>query len=236
MSSQLDVQASPSEVATPAGAWKVFWCLYFGGAVSCINFMKVPPLMPVLIGYFKVDLASAGLMMSVIGISGLLLALPAGIFVMRYGIKVVGVVAMACSIAGCLLGAMATSFPVFLVSRGFDGISFSLLAVVGATCNGVWFPPRKVGIAMGMSATCVGAGGFPATLLAPLLAQHFGWQSVWWVSGVLSFLALLSVAFFVRMPPWMNAAAAVRTPPWMNVAARAEEGARKKATKTTKLR
>ncbi len=73
MSSQLNVQASPSEVATPAGAWKVFWCLYFGGAVSCINFMKVPPLMPVLIGYFKVDLASAGLMMSVIGISGLLL-------------------------------------------------------------------------------------------------------------------------------------------------------------------
>jgi len=185
--------------------------------------------MPVLFGYFKVDLASAGLMMSVIGITGLLLALPAGIFVMRYGIKVVGVIAMACSIAGCLLGAMAASYPVFLVSRGFDGISFSLLAVVGATCNGVWFPPRKVGIAMGMSATCVGAGGFPATLLAPLLAQHFGWQSVWWVSGGLSFLALLSVAFFVRMPPWMNAAAAVRTPPWMNVAARAEEGARKKA-------
>ncbi len=229
MSSQLDVKESPQEVATPAGAWKVFWCLYFGGAVSCINFLKVPPLMPVLIGYFKVDLVSAGLMMSVIGVTGLLLALPAGIFVMRYGIKVVGAIAMACSVAGCLLGAMAHSYPLFLVSRGFDGISFSLLAVVGATCNGVWFPPRKVGIAMGMSATCVGAGGFPATLLAPLLAQHFGWQSVWWVSGVLSFLALLSVAFFVRMPPWMNATAAVRTPPWMNVAASAGEGARKKA-------
>ena len=46
--------------------------------------------------------------------------------------------------------------------------------------------------------------------------------------GFVVFVAF-GVAIFVRMPPWMNAAAAVRTPPWMNVAASAEEGARKKA-------
>jgi predicted MFS family arabinose efflux permease len=229
MSSQVVVQASQPEVSTPAGAWTVVWCLFLVGDVGCFNFMKVPPLMPVLIDHFKLSLARAGLMMSLIGVSGLLLVLPAGIFVTKYGIKVGALVAMAFSTAGCLLGAVAASYPVFLFSRGLEGISFSLLAVVGGTAAGIWFPPQKIGMPMGVMCSSMGISGILAMAIAPKLAQSFGWQSVWWVTGIFSFLSLLAVAIFVRMPPWMNAAAAVRTPPWMNVAARAEEGARKKA-------
>ena len=191
--------------------------------------MKVPPLMPVLIDHFKLSLARAGLMMSLIGVSGLLLVLPAGIIVTKYGIKVGALIAMAFSTAGCLLGAVAASYPVFLFSRGLEGISFSLLAVVGGTAAGIWFPPQKIGMPMGVMCSSMGISGILAMAIAPQMARSFGWQSVWWVTGVMSFLSLLAVAIFVRMPPWMNAAAAVRTPPWMNVAARAEEGARKKA-------
>ena len=134
------------------------------------------------------------------------------------------VIAMAFSTAGCLLGAMAASYPVFLLSRGLEGISFSLLAVVGGTAAGIWFPPQKIGMPMGVMCSSMGISGILAMAIAPRLAQSFGWQSVWWVTGVLSFLSLLAVAIFVRMPPWMNAAAAVRTPPWMNVAAAGRRG------------
>jgi predicted MFS family arabinose efflux permease len=228
MSSQGVVQASQPEVSTPAGAWTVVWCLFIVGDVGCFNFMKVPPLMPVLIDHFKLNLASAGLMMSLIGVTGLLLVLPAGIVVMRYGIKVVALTAMAFSTAGCLLGALAASYPVFLVSRGLEGISFSLLAVVGGTAAGIWFPPQKVGVPMGVMCSSMGVSGILAMAIAPLMAQSFGWRSIWWVTGVLSLLSLLAIAIFVRMPPWMSVAAAVRTPPWMNVAAAAREGAIKK--------
>lgn len=229
MSSQGVVQASQPEVSTPAGAWTVVWCLFLVGDVGCFNFMKIPPLMPVLIDHFRLTLARAGLMMSLIGVSGLLLVLPAGIFVTRYGIKVGALVAMAFSTAGCLLGAVAASYPVFLFSRGLEGISFSLLAVVGGTAAGIWFPPQKIGMPMGVMCSSMGISGILAMAIAPKLAQSFGWQFVWWITGILSFLSLLAVAIFVRMPPWMNAAAAVRTPPWMDVAAAAGEGGRKKA-------
>jgi predicted MFS family arabinose efflux permease len=229
MSSQGVVQASQPEVSTPAGAWTVVWCLFLVGDVGCFNFMKVPPLMPVLIDHFKLSLARAGLMMSLIGVSGLLLVLPAGIFVTRYGIKVAALIAMAFSTAGCMLGAVSTNYPVFLFSRGLEGISFSLLAVVGGTAAGIWFPPQKIGMPMGVMCSSMGISGILAMAVAPRLAQSFGWQSVWWITGVLSFVSLLAVAIFVRMPPWMNAAAAVRTPPWMNVAAASGEGEGKKA-------
>ena len=228
MSSQGVVQASQPEVSTPAGAWTVVWCIVIVSAVCCFNFMKIPPLMPVLIDHFKVDLASAGLMMSLIGVTGLLLVLPAGIAVMRFGIKVVALTAMAFSTAGCLLGAVAANYPVFLLSRGLEGVSFSLLTVAGGTAAGIWFPPQKVGMPMGVLCSALGVGGILAMAIAPLMAQSFGWQSIWWGVGVLSFLSLLAVAIFVRMPPWMNVAAAVRTPPWMNAADAAREGARKK--------
>ena len=229
MGSRGVVQASRPEVTTPAGAWTVVWCLFTIGDVGCFNFMKVPPLMPVLIDHFKLSLARAGLMMSLIGVSGLLLVLPAGIFVTRYGIKVTALVAMSFSTAGCLLGAVAANYPVFLLSRGLEGISFSLLAVVGGTAAGIWFPPQKIGMPMGVMCSSMGVSGILAMAIAPRLAQSFGWQSVWWITGILSFLSVLAVAIFVRMPPWMKAGAAVRTPPWMNAAAAAGEGARKKA-------
>jgi MFS family permease len=106
------------------------------------------------------------------------------------------------------MGAMATNYPVFLVSRGLEGVGFTLIALVGATTAGIWFPPHKVGVAMGMISTCIGVGGFLVMAIAPRMTQSMGWQSVWWLTAALSFASLVSVAIFIKMPPWMTAASA----------------------------
>jgi predicted MFS family arabinose efflux permease len=108
---------------------------------------------------------------------------------------------------------MAPNYTIFLVSRGLEGISFSLCAILGMTTAGIWFPPDKIGMPMGLASTCVGVGGIIANLIAPHMARVGGWQSVWWLTVGLSVVSLISVIAFVRMPPWMKAAAAEKGAP-----------------------
>jgi predicted MFS family arabinose efflux permease len=72
--------------------------VYVTNVVSPFNQCKIPPLMPVLMQTFQIDLTQAGLFMSIIAIIGLMLALPTGIILQRLGPKVM-----------------------LLIARGFDG-------------------------------------------------------------------------------------------------------------------
>lgn len=212
MATQEPVQIHPPEAAaslppTMPYAWVVLFVAYIASIVCTINMMKVAPLMPDLMMHFRVDLTSAGLMMSVVAFTGLILGLPAGVIVQKFGIKVVGILAMSVSIVGCALGALATNYPVFLISRALEGVGFALIALVGATTAGIWFPPHRIGLAMGLISTCMGVGGFVTMAAAPRMAHLMGWHAVWWLTTAISFVSLLSVIAFVRMPPWMTAVA-----------------------------
>ena len=220
MENQQTMPISPSENEdkTPLTrhAWVVLFVAYVASLVSGLNYMKIPPIMPDLMTYFKIGLSSAGLMMSVFAFVSLILLLPSGVFVQKYGIKTIGIVAMTCSVIGSALGALSTNYAVFLISRGFEGIGLMLISVVAYTIAGIWFPPHKMGLPMGLAATHMGVGGFVALAGIPWVAHRYGWISVWWLTAALSFISLLSVIAFVRMPPWMStenmAARGVKSP------------------------
>jgi predicted MFS family arabinose efflux permease len=60
--------------------------------------------MPVLMEAFNLSIGSAGLLMSVFAITGLILALPAGIIAQRLGLKTTGLIAVGSLAAGSVLG------------------------------------------------------------------------------------------------------------------------------------
>ncbi len=202
------MRISPSEKEEKAPvtgyAWVILFVAYVASFVGGLNYLKVPPLMPDLMRYFKIGLGSAGLMMAVFAFVSLILLLPSGLFVQKYGIKTIGIVAMVCSVIGSALGALSTNYTVFLVSRGFEGIGLMLISLVAYTVAGIWFPPHKMGLPMGLAATHMGVSGVVAMAGIPWVAHRYGWISVWWLTAALSFISLLSVIAFVRMPPWMS--------------------------------
>jgi MFS family permease len=208
MENQQTMRISPSEneEKTPVTgyAWVVFFVAYAAAFVCGLNFMKISPVMPDLMTYFKIGLSSAGMTMAVFALVMLILGLPSGIFVQKYGIKTVAIAAMACSVIGSALGALSTNYTVFLISRGCEGIGFMLIALVTLTVAGIWFPSHKMGFAMGLANTYMGVSGFVALAGIPWVAHRYGWISVWWLTAALSFISLLSVIAFVRMPPWMS--------------------------------
>lgn len=212
MGNQETVLMNPPEVAkkvsTPGYAWVILAVAYLGGVMSVCNLLKVPPLMPILMGNFHVNFGSAGLMMSVVVLVGTAVGLPSGPIVQKLGLRWAGVIAMAFGVAGCAIAALSTSYTGFLIGRALEGACLSLNGVVGNTASGIWFPKERIGLALGIRQTSVGVGGIIAFGVAPKLAQSLGWQGVWWVCAAGSFIVLLIFAIFLRTPPSILAAEA----------------------------
>jgi MFS family permease len=171
--------------------WVVLFVTMLAGVAAPLNQFKVPPVIPVLMEQFHLDLTAVGLLMSIFAITGLVLALPAGIILHKLGAKLTGLMAIASLLLGVVLGAVSTDMTLLLSSRLIEGIGMGLIAVVGPAVITLWFPPKKRGLPMGIWATWVPLGSLVIYNLAPLVNSLAGWQAVWWV------VALITLAIFV---------------------------------------
>ncbi len=164
-----------------------------------LNQNKVPPILPILMSAFNLSVSRAGLLMSVYALTGLILALPAGLIFQRLGYRLTGLIAGGSIALGAALGALSTSTEGMLASRVVEGAGTSFMAVLAPAIIAVWFAVRKRGVAMGIWATWVPLGATAMLLLAPALSQAAGWQAVWWF-GCLYALVAMGLFFLVVKP------------------------------------
>lgn len=190
-------------VSVPSYAWVILAVAFIASVAAPLNQFKVAPVMPVLMEAFQLSMASAGMLMSIFAITGFILALPAGMIVQRFGLKMTGLIAMGCLVVGSVIGALSTSSGLMLFSRLIEGVGMGLIAVAAPAAIAMWFPPSKQGAPMGIWATWVPVGSVLMFILAPAMATAFGWQSIWWFAAAFSALAFVLVAAFMRPPPAM---------------------------------
>jgi NNP family nitrate/nitrite transporter-like MFS transporter len=91
------------------------------------------------------------------------------------------------------------------VLLGIAGASFGVALSLGSG----WFPPRHKGLAMGL----VGAGNVGtavSVLIAPPLAQAFGWQTVYGLAALAICLPMLVMIVFAKEPPDVDSHASFR--------------------------
>lgn len=184
-------------------AWVILVVVFFASIAGPLNQAKVPPLIPVIMDTYQLSLGEAGWLMSVFSLTGLFLALPAGLLLQRFGPKKLGVIALGCLTVGSAMGALSNDPGIFLFSRVIEGSGMGLIAVVAPAAIAMWFPKKKQGIAMGIWSTWVPVGTVVIYVLAPALAAWSSLQMVWWSGAVYSFLVLLIFAIFMRLPPWV---------------------------------
>jgi MFS transporter, NNP family, nitrate/nitrite transporter len=82
------------------------------------------------------------------------------------------------------------------VLLGIAGASFGVALSLGSG----WFPKQYKGLAMGI-AGAGNSGTALAALLAPRLAMHFGWQTVYGFAAIMMLLPLLAMILFAKEPP-----------------------------------
>lgn len=182
-------------------AWVILAIVYFASVVAPFNQFKIPPIMPVLMKTFQVDLTQAGLLMSIIALVGLVLALPAGILLQRLGPKTTLLIALGLTAFGAMIGAVANGFTFLLGSRVVEALGIGLMGVTAPATIAMWFPPDRQGTPMGIWATWVPIGSVAVYNLAPVLASTIGWQSIWWIGATFALVMMIFCGLLVSRPP-----------------------------------
>ena len=199
MTKTLSIPAQEKSLIAPY-AWVILAVVYFASVVAPFNQFKIPPIMPVLMQTFHVDLTQAGLWMSVIALVGLMLALPAGIILQRLGPKTTLLIALALTALGAMIGALANSFGALLGSRVVEALGIGLMGVTAPATIAMWFPPERQGTPMGIWATWVPIGSVAIYNLSPVLATSLGWQSIWWIGAAFALIMMIFCGLLISRP------------------------------------
>jgi MFS family permease len=184
-----------------ATAWLVLAVLLLFSIAAPLNQFKVPPIIPILMDSLGLSVSGAGLLMSVYAVTGLILALPAGLIYQRIGPRRTGILAGVSIVLGATLGALSEGMGGLLASRVIEGIGTSFMAVLAPAIIAQWFSARERGTAMGIWAIWVPVGTVAMLIAAPALAQAAGWRSVWWLGAAYALVVTAIYLLFVRPSP-----------------------------------
>lgn len=185
--------------------WSSF--LYFG--FSCAVWVINGAMAPFIQESFQLTPTQMGMMLSIPIFAGALMRFPLGILAQYIGRKNATLVEMAGIFAAMAYGYLFVhTYNELLalgVLLGVAGASFGVALSLGSGS----FPPRYKGLAMGI----VGAGNMGtavAALLAPMLAQKFGWQAVYGFAAVSVAVPARVMVVYAQEPPDLDAHTSLR--------------------------
>jgi MFS transporter, NNP family, nitrate/nitrite transporter len=181
--------------------------IYF--SFSCCIWVLNGAMAPFISETFNLSPAQKGLMLSIPIIAGALMRFPLGLLAQYIGRKNATLVEMALIAVAMLYGFFfVNTFDSLLamgVLLGIAGASFGVALSLGSGS----FPPRHKGLAMGL----VGAGNVGTAvcvLVAPPLANAFGWQAVYGFAAAAIALPMVVMVVFAKEPPDIDAHATLR--------------------------
>jgi MFS transporter, NNP family, nitrate/nitrite transporter len=158
---------------------------------------------PFISEQFHLTQGQIGFMVSIPTLAGAFMRFPLGVLAQYIGRKNAAIVEMSAIVIALFYGFLfVKNYHDVLamgVLLGIAGASFGVALSLGAG----WFPKEYKGLAMGI-AGAGNSGTALAALLAPRLAQHFGWQYVYGFAAVFMFLPLCVMIFLAQEPPDME--------------------------------
>jgi MFS transporter, NNP family, nitrate/nitrite transporter len=176
--------------------------------IACFLHFDLSFMLWVLLGALGVFAASAaglnvaqkGLMVAVPILSGSLLRIPLGILGDRIGGRRAGMALLAFLFVPLSLGWLwASTFSSLLavgLMLGVGGASFAVALPLASR----WYPPERQGLAMGIAAAG-NSGTVLTNLLAPRLANVYGWHAVFGLAMVPLAVVLIAFALLARDTP-----------------------------------
>jgi NNP family nitrate/nitrite transporter-like MFS transporter len=192
-----------------AGHAPTLGAAFFYFAFSCCIWVMNGAMAPFITEAYNLSPAQKGVMLSIPIFAGALMRFPLGILAQYIGRKNATLVEMALIMVALLFGYFfVDSYGSLLamgVLLGIAGASFGVALSLGSGS----FPARYKGLAMGL----VGAGNVGtavSVLVAPALAQRFGWQAVYGIAAVAMLLPMLAMIFLAKEPPDVDAHAPLR--------------------------
>ncbi|MCW4003571.1 MAG: MFS transporter [Candidatus Bathyarchaeota archaeon] len=184
-------------VGTQASGYR--WLILLVCLVSCGMYYfsreSIPPLITKIQSVFSVSAGTAGLLVSAIVIPGVLMAIPAGFLINKYGFRLMGSLAMVCVALGSLVIVLSTNFISMLCGGVIMGLSSCFLTIGTAAIIPHWFKSRELGFAMGIYSIVYPLSTIIAFTVGPLMREFISWQSPFYLSIIGA--TLCGIFFFV---------------------------------------
>ncbi|MFM9926006.1 MFS transporter [Variovorax sp. H27-G14] len=199
--------ASPAP--PPRHRWKVLAAGVAANAAFSVAFSGIPMTAVLMRTGYRLDNATLGLVLGLMGLGIAVSELPWGLLTDRWGDRPVLLMGLG-STAVALVAMALWAAPVAGHVPGLGWLAAGLLLVglLGGSVNGAsgravmtWFDASERGLAMSIRQTAVPLGGGIGALVLPFVALHFGFAALY---GLLALLCVLSAAMswaWVHEPP-----------------------------------
>ena len=183
----------------PTKAWLA---LVVGLAVVVLGTITGNQIAPIMIDLreeFGLSLVQGGMLQSVIGTCALIVAIPAGLLIMRLGVRNASLVVCAIALVGGLSCLFAQNYEMMLVGRVFQGLSSGLGTVLSPQIAAKFFPPDKRGVPMSLVSAIYTAAYFLMMNIAVPIKEAATWRGLWVLFLVfMVIVAVLSIAFLPK--------------------------------------
>ncbi len=165
---------------------------------------------PVLADEMRLTATAVGGIFGALFIASVVMQVPAGILLDRYGARRVLPVSLAISGAGSLLFAMAQDVHWLLFARILLGTGFASLTAGAYLLFATWFPQDRFSTLSGWMIAIGGVGGLSGTYPLAESVAVFGWRANFAVSGMLILIVALLGYVTIRDAPPGSAASRAR--------------------------
>jgi NNP family nitrate/nitrite transporter-like MFS transporter len=183
------------------GHWPTLVAAFLYFDVSFMVWVLLGPLAVHIAGDLALSPAQKGMMVAIPVLGGALLRVVMGVLVDHIGPKrtgLIGQLIVIAALAWAWLGRPGTLDEVYLLGAllGVAGASFAVALPLASR----WYPPEHQGLALGI-AGAGNSGTVFAALLAPGLANLYGWHAVFGLALLPLGLALVLYLFMAKEPP-----------------------------------
>jgi len=147
-----------------------------------VNTVMGPPIAAEL----GIDSAALGVLTSAYFAGFVLMQIPAGVMLDRYGPRRVQAALLLVAALGAALFALAGSLPGLTLARAVIGVGVATCLMAGFKANTLFWPPDRLATANGVLMAFAGLGGAVGTVPVTWLADAVGWRGVFWVLAACS--------------------------------------------------
>ena len=141
----------------------MFFVMYFCAAALALSQFKIVPILGPITEGLGIAFEQVSWLMSVFTVAAIVLAIPAGGLIAKFGPKKVWVVVMLLMVCGNVIGAFGIeSFAILLFSRVVEGCAFAFVAIAGIVFINMWFPDRNTGLFTGIFMSFISIGSIVA--------------------------------------------------------------------------
>jgi predicted MFS family arabinose efflux permease len=180
--------------------WYVLALLFVTRTTLSFQFQTVASTAPFLREHLGIGFVEIGTLIGLYMLSGVVLALPGGLLVRRFGDKSLCSAGLALMVIGGIIVGVSDTYTGALIGRLISGSGAVVMSLALTKMATDWFAGKEIVTAMSILLTSWPLGIALALILQPAMAAQFGWPSVMYAAATFCAVVLVLIALLYRPP------------------------------------